>query len=166
MLRRVALVRTDVSEECIASIIRVTRIDRLGTTLAVTSNRSRLRRQYSSASSGGYQCLKKGVLPLPLPLPLPFRRHRSERRRAHLLLADLQVLLNFPFNMITVGQFLCNSIYLPRTSETLRRFVIGSSRVRCSSDVLTELPSMALVSLEGKFRDYSTTLPSKSCAIR
>jgi hypothetical protein len=37
MLRRVALVRTDISEECIASIIMVTRIDVLGTTLAVTS---------------------------------------------------------------------------------------------------------------------------------
>jgi hypothetical protein len=42
MLRRVALVRTDVSEELSASI-RVTRIGELGTTLAVTSNRSRLR---------------------------------------------------------------------------------------------------------------------------
>jgi hypothetical protein len=40
MLRPVALVRTDVSEERIASIIRMTIIDELGTTLAVTSNRS------------------------------------------------------------------------------------------------------------------------------
>jgi hypothetical protein len=39
MLRRVALVRTDVSEELRASFIRVTRIGELGTTLAVTSNR-------------------------------------------------------------------------------------------------------------------------------
>jgi hypothetical protein len=38
MLRRVALVGTDVSEEHCASIIRVTRIDELGTTLTVTSN--------------------------------------------------------------------------------------------------------------------------------
>jgi hypothetical protein len=37
MLRRVALVRTDVSEERKASIIRVKRIGELGTTLAVTS---------------------------------------------------------------------------------------------------------------------------------
>jgi hypothetical protein len=42
MLRRVALVRTDVSEERIASIIKVTRIGELGT-LSMTSNRSRLR---------------------------------------------------------------------------------------------------------------------------
>jgi hypothetical protein len=38
------LVRTDVSEELSASIIRVIRIGELGTTLAVTSNRSTLRR--------------------------------------------------------------------------------------------------------------------------
>jgi hypothetical protein len=43
MLRRVALVRTDVSEELSASFIRVTRIGELGTTLAVTSNRHTLR---------------------------------------------------------------------------------------------------------------------------
>jgi hypothetical protein len=38
MLRRVALVRTDISEELSASFIRVTRIGELGTTLAVTSD--------------------------------------------------------------------------------------------------------------------------------
>jgi hypothetical protein len=38
MLRRLALVRTDVSEEASTSIIRVTRISELGTTLAVNSN--------------------------------------------------------------------------------------------------------------------------------
>jgi hypothetical protein len=44
MLRRVALVRTDVSEELSAFFIRVTRIDELGTTLAITSNRRTLGR--------------------------------------------------------------------------------------------------------------------------
>jgi hypothetical protein len=42
MLRRVALVRTDVSKELSASFIRVTRIGELGM-LAVTSNRRTLR---------------------------------------------------------------------------------------------------------------------------
>jgi hypothetical protein len=42
MLRRVAVVRTDVSYELSASIIRVTRIGELGTTLTVTSYRSTL----------------------------------------------------------------------------------------------------------------------------
>jgi hypothetical protein len=42
MLRRVALVKTGVSQEHIASIIRVTRIGYLGT-LAVTSNGNTVR---------------------------------------------------------------------------------------------------------------------------
>jgi hypothetical protein len=42
MLRRVAPVRTDVSEELSASIIRVTRLGELGTTLTLTMNRRRL----------------------------------------------------------------------------------------------------------------------------
>jgi hypothetical protein len=42
MLRRVALVKTDVSEELTASFIRVTRIGELGTMLAVTSMRQLL----------------------------------------------------------------------------------------------------------------------------
>jgi DNA-binding TFAR19-related protein (PDSD5 family) len=48
MLRRVALVRTDVSEELKASIIKMTRIGKLGTTLAVTSNRRTLRKNTKS----------------------------------------------------------------------------------------------------------------------
>jgi hypothetical protein len=49
MLRRLALVRTDVSEELSASFIGVTRIGELGTTLAVTSNRRPLRILHSTA---------------------------------------------------------------------------------------------------------------------
>jgi hypothetical protein len=48
-LRRVALVRIEVSEERIASIIRVTRIGELEITLAVTSNRSTLLRTFLSS---------------------------------------------------------------------------------------------------------------------
>jgi hypothetical protein len=43
MLRRVALVRSDVSDELSASFIRVTRISELSTTPAVTRNRRFLR---------------------------------------------------------------------------------------------------------------------------
>jgi hypothetical protein len=42
-VRRVALVRTDVSEERIAFIVRVTRINELGTMLALTSNQRTMR---------------------------------------------------------------------------------------------------------------------------
>jgi hypothetical protein len=44
MFHLVALLRTEVLEECSASIIKVTGIGELGTTLAVTSNRRTLRR--------------------------------------------------------------------------------------------------------------------------
>jgi hypothetical protein len=49
MLRRVAIVKTGVSEELSASIIRVTRIGKLGT-LAVTSNRCCVRRLIVTAN--------------------------------------------------------------------------------------------------------------------
>jgi hypothetical protein len=48
-LRRVALVRTDVSEELSASFIRVTRIGELGKTLAISSQRT-------SAASYSQRC--------------------------------------------------------------------------------------------------------------
>jgi hypothetical protein len=52
MLRRVALVRTDVSEELSAFIIRV-RTGELGTTLAVTSNRFSISSQIPSVANYG-----------------------------------------------------------------------------------------------------------------
>jgi hypothetical protein len=54
MLRRVALVRTDVSQELSASFIRVT-IGELGTTLAVTSNRRTLVKVVSQTAHGEAQ---------------------------------------------------------------------------------------------------------------
>jgi hypothetical protein len=48
MLRRVAVVGADVSDELSASIIRVTRIGELGKTLAVTSSRQTLQRNTKS----------------------------------------------------------------------------------------------------------------------
>jgi hypothetical protein len=51
MLRRVALVRIDVSEEFRASSIRVIRFGELGTTLAVTSNRRTPRRNNKITAS-------------------------------------------------------------------------------------------------------------------
>jgi hypothetical protein len=50
MLRRVALVRTDVSEELSASFIRMTRIGELGTTPAVNSNLHSVRQLLVRAS--------------------------------------------------------------------------------------------------------------------
>jgi hypothetical protein len=57
MLRRVALVRTDDSEEFSAPIIRVTRIGELGSTLVVTSNRRTLQRN-TIPDNGGAEFLR------------------------------------------------------------------------------------------------------------
>jgi hypothetical protein len=56
MLRRVALVRTNVSEELSASIIRVTRIDERGTMLAVICNQCKLRRNTKSVLTRATRC--------------------------------------------------------------------------------------------------------------
>jgi hypothetical protein len=54
MLRRVAFVRADVSEEPSASFIRVTRIGELGTTLAATSNQRTLRKCLEFSGTGQF----------------------------------------------------------------------------------------------------------------
>jgi hypothetical protein len=64
VLRRVALVRTEVSEELSASIIRVTRIGELGM-LAVTSNRRTLRSVLRNSPEVGPQLLQLTELPGP-----------------------------------------------------------------------------------------------------
>jgi hypothetical protein len=72
MLRRVALVRTDVSEEPSAAFIMVTRIGELGTTLAVTSNRRTLRRflqEPNGVTSQKTPFFKGDLISIPFPLP-------------------------------------------------------------------------------------------------
>jgi hypothetical protein len=54
LLRRAALVRTDVSEEPGPSFIRVTKVGELGTTQAATSNRRTLRRNTKSDRKLGW----------------------------------------------------------------------------------------------------------------
>jgi hypothetical protein len=50
MLHHVAVVRTNVLEECSTSVIRMTRIGELGTMLTVTSNRHMLQRNTMCSS--------------------------------------------------------------------------------------------------------------------
>jgi hypothetical protein len=58
MLRRVAVVRTDVSGEPSASLINVTRIGELGTTVAVTTNRRTLRRNTMTIQYNDFEFLR------------------------------------------------------------------------------------------------------------
>jgi hypothetical protein len=67
ILRRVALVSSDIAEECVTFIIRATRIGELGKTLAVTSNQRTLRRNTYFTDSchhddGGATFLQPSVL--------------------------------------------------------------------------------------------------------
>jgi hypothetical protein len=71
MLRRVALVRTDVAEELSASIIRVIRIGELGTTLAETNNRDAVRKRETSYPSRESHPVRPAHVPSPYQLSHP-----------------------------------------------------------------------------------------------
>jgi hypothetical protein len=66
ILRRVAHVRTDISEEFIVSIIRVARIGELET-LAVTTNRSMLRRNTTNKKQTPWPLVRKRAIPTERP---------------------------------------------------------------------------------------------------
>jgi hypothetical protein len=81
ILRRVALVRTDVSEEFCASFFRVTRIGELGATLAVTSNRRTPRRNTKFLPLNFETSL--GIFHAPLcACPVPLAIYLSSDRKA------------------------------------------------------------------------------------
>jgi hypothetical protein len=80
MLRRVALVKTDVSEECTSSIIRVTRIGELGT-LAVISNRCTLLMMEALRSSE--RSVLKSAIRRNIPENGILHSHRLENLRAY-----------------------------------------------------------------------------------
>jgi hypothetical protein len=75
-LHRVALVKTDVSEDLSASIIRVTRIAELRTTLAVTNNRRTLPRNCISLEVyvSSYVSVVKHKTSYTLLYGAPFKR--------------------------------------------------------------------------------------------
>jgi hypothetical protein len=82
MLRRVALVRTDVSEEISAYIIWVTRIGELGTMFPVTSNRRTLHRNINRNTIYLYTaCLGNVVPSSPIIVILMMEALRSLKRR-------------------------------------------------------------------------------------
>jgi hypothetical protein len=107
MLGRVALVRTDVSEELSASVIRVTRIGELGTTLAVTSNRRTLRRNTKSVLT---RATRRNI-----PEDSILRSHRRENFKSY------------------ITGFLIASSKIESTDCPLLRVVV----VRCQSNVVT-----------------------------
>jgi hypothetical protein len=75
LLRRVARVRTDGSEEPGASFIRVTKIGELGTTQAATSNRRTLRRNTSVLPRATQRNNPEDTIP---------HSHRRENLKSHI----------------------------------------------------------------------------------
>jgi hypothetical protein len=88
MLRRVALVRTDVSEEPSASMIKVTRIGEPGTlavttngrTVRVTSHKTAFFRNHTVSTIGSQMAVKLSHAPVALYSPETFSgTHFSQR---------------------------------------------------------------------------------------
>jgi hypothetical protein len=86
LLRRVTLIRTDVSEEPGASFIRVTKIGELGTTQAATSNRRTLR-SYSGTSVLTRATRRNN------PEDTILHSHRLENLKSYIIFFTLNVLI-------------------------------------------------------------------------
>jgi hypothetical protein len=121
------LVRTDVSEEHFASIIRVTRIGELGTTLAVTSNRSTLRRSTLLRNVGFYESHN---------IPEESTLHSHRRKNLHfILLFKNYVIAVFSMRKRTITP----PVVAFNGNFTLQYLEIIRNPIHCSSGIRFEI---------------------------
>jgi hypothetical protein len=111
MLRRVALERTKVSEEYVASIIRVAKIGELGTALTVTSNRSTLPANVFPTSPILVTLMMEGIRSCKLSVLTGYTRHHipgddilhSHRRENLKLYLGIAILaLSLSWSLVTL----------------------------------------------------------------
>jgi hypothetical protein len=137
MWRRVALPRTDVSEECINSIIRVKRISKLGT-LAVTNNRNTLGRN-----------IKRRVLQEPYGVtsqktPFFIVTAVKTSNLTELSLVPRQPGLTLNRSEVEPMSSLARYLRSPSTLRSVRRLLVTASIVP-SSPILVTLMKEALI---------------------
>jgi hypothetical protein len=118
MWRHEALVRTNVSEEHIASIIRVERISELRTTLAVTSNWRTLWRTHFDDWSDTF--FRKVGSYKNHTVSLPRRRHSSDNSHMICIQSKSDISFHFQRSGITTWQMTSSARWRSRRFKDLR----------------------------------------------